>query len=120
MIEELFDFERELWARANDADFYRRRVVEDAVLVFPAPAGLLDRDQTIEAVASSGGWREFELEDYRLVELTEQSAAAAYRATAVRADGSAYSAYCGSVYVRGTADWMLALHQQTPIQEAGA
>jgi hypothetical protein len=115
MIEELLEFERELWARANDADFYRRRLVEAAVLVFPAPAGILDREQTIAAVSSSRGWREFELEDYRVVELTERSAAAAYRAAAIGSDGAAYAAYCGSVYVRGSADWMLALHQQTPI-----
>ena len=115
MREELLDFERQLWARANDAGFYRERLTADAVLVFPAPAGLLERDQTIEAVSSSRGWREFELDDFRVVTLTERSAMAAYRANAVRADGSSYSAYCSSVYVQADVGWQLALHQQTPI-----
>ena len=115
MIQELLDFERTLWARANDAEFYRERLDDGALLVFPAPTGIIDRDQTIAAVASSGGWREFELVDFRLVELTDRTAAAAYRADAVSADGSRYSAYCSSTYVREDSGWQLALHQQTPI-----
>jgi Domain of unknown function (DUF4440) len=115
VIEELLEFERELWARANDSAFYSERLTNDAVLVFPAPFGLLDRDQTLEAVSGSAGWREVDLQDYRLVELTERSAAAAYRADAIGADGSPYSAFCSSAYVRGDVGWQLALHQQTPI-----
>ena len=116
-MRELFEFERDLWARANDPAYYADRLTDDAVLVFPAPFGLLDRAQTLEAVSGSGGWREFDLQDYRVVELSEHSAAAAYRADAVRADGSSYSAYCSSTYVRRDAGWQLALHQQTPIVE---
>ena len=115
MNAELFEFEQQLWARAGDPDFYRERLTDDAVLVFPAPFGLLDREATIDAVASSTGWSEFELDDFRIVQLTDKSAAAAYRASAVGTDGSSYSAYCGSVYVRGESAWLLALHQQTPI-----
>jgi hypothetical protein len=117
VTEGLYAFERELWARANDPAFYDERLVADAVLVFPAPFGLLDREATLAAVSSSSGWRSVELEDFRVVQLADGSAAAAYKATAVGADGSAYAAYCSSVYVQGPTGWQLALHQQTPIAE---
>ncbi|HWL33654.1 MAG TPA: DUF4440 domain-containing protein [Gaiellaceae bacterium] len=118
MTDDLYEFERQLWERANDVDFYSERLVEEAVLVFPAPFGLLDREATLAAVSSSAGWREFELDDFRVVPLADGSAAAAYRASAVRPDGSSYAAYCSSVYLRGKPGWQLALHQQTPIGEA--
>lgn len=117
MSGELYAFETELWARANDQAFYSDRLTEDAVLVFPAPTGLIDRDATIAAVSASRGWREFMIDDFRIVSLAHDSAAAAYQATATRPDGSTYAAYCSSVYVRRGKSWQLALHQQTPIPE---
>jgi hypothetical protein len=120
MIEELLEFEKELWARANDPAFYAERLTDDALLVFPAPTGVIDRDATLAAVSQSAGWREFTVEDFRVVPLTGEGAAAAYKATATRPDGSTYAAYCSSAYVRGEPGWQLAVHQQTPLPQGAA
>src|SRR3546814_16826983 len=64
-------------------------------------------------------WSSFELDDERVVSLTDQSAVVAYRASAARGDLS-YSALISSTYVRGAGKWRLALHQQTPTCRRGA
>jgi hypothetical protein len=114
LLDELLDWERRYWAAAGDPEFYDAHLAESALMVFPAPYGIFDRAATIEAVGNSAGWRSYELDEAVAVELGDDGAVLAYRARAVRADGSAYDAYVASVYVRREGEWKLALHQQTP------
>ena len=45
--EQLIDIERRLWT--NDAAFYKRNLVEDALLVF-AETGVIGRDTAVDAI----------------------------------------------------------------------
>jgi hypothetical protein len=115
----LVELERELWLRAGDAEFYEEHLDRDAVMVFPAPFGAIDRATTLEAVTDSSAWDGVEFEELRFVDLADDTAALAYRARGTRA-GEDYATYAASVYVRRGGTWKLALHQQTPVPEQAA
>jgi ketosteroid isomerase-like protein len=91
-------------------------VVEDVVMVFPAPFGIMSGAPLLEAVSQASPWVELELEEIEVVEHGD-TAVLAYRARAKHETGAAYETYAGSVYVRGDGAWKLVLHQQTPIPE---
>jgi hypothetical protein len=113
--QELIELERALWERAGDVAFYRARLTHDAVMVFPAPYGIIDREAVLEAVASATGWQDVELSDAVVVSLGDDAAVLAYRARAVRPGSPPYQTYATSAFVRRDGAWRLALHQQTPI-----
>jgi hypothetical protein len=115
----LWELERQLWLRAGDVDFYREKLAEDAVMVFPAPFGIVDRGGILEAIASATDWEAVTLDDRRLLLLSESSAVLAYRGSGRRPAG-AYETYATSVYAVRAGAWKLALHQQTPIPQADA
>jgi len=115
LLDTLLDWERRYWGAAGDHDFYRAHLAAEALFVFPAPFGIAGREATIDAVAQSQEWRGVELDEATATEPGDDVAAVAYRARAVRADGSGYEAYVASVYVRQDGEWKLAVHQQTPV-----
>jgi uncharacterized protein (TIGR02246 family) len=112
---DLLQLEEAFWRRSGDADFYAENMTDDAFMVFPAPAGIMDREATLAAVAAVSPWVELEMSDVHVLELTESAAVVAYRARARRAEGAEYNAYASSVYVKVDGEWKLAVHQQTPI-----
>lgn len=116
--QELLELERAFWERAGDQAFYRERLTQDAVMVFPAPFGIMDREATLEAVATATGWENVEFFETAVVPLGNEAAVLAYRVRAVRGDSPPYETYASSAYVRRDSDWRLALHEQTPIEEA--
>ena len=61
-------------------------------------------------------WESFTIEDPRYVEVGDDVAALVY-ATVARGPGAdeEYRALITSVYVNRGGDWMLVLHQQTPV-----
>jgi hypothetical protein len=115
LVETLVAWETRYWAASGDADFYREHLAETAVMVFPAPTGIVNRKAAIDAVAGSLPWERFELEEPEAFELDDDVGLLVYRARARRQDASPYVAYCSSVYVRRDGEWKLASHQQTPI-----
>ena len=115
LLEQLTAEERRFWRAAGDPDYYRGHLAQVALMVLPAPFGILNRRAAIEAAAAGLWWERFELHDPEAFELADGVATLAYRASATRTDGSAYDAYAGSTYVRRDGAWKLALHQQTPI-----
>ncbi len=42
---DLFERERQFWSEVADADFYRSHSTDNAVMVFPAPYGVMERDE---------------------------------------------------------------------------
>jgi hypothetical protein len=112
--QELVALERAFWERAGDRAFYDERLTEDAVMVFPAPYGIMSREGTLAAVAAATGWEDVELSETTVVPLGDEAAVLAYRARAAR-EGQAYETFASSSYVRRGGAWRLALHQQTPI-----
>jgi hypothetical protein len=115
MSSELQELEEEFWRRSGDAKFYDENMTGDAFMVFPAPAGIMDRDAILAVVASASPWVKLELTDVHVLELRRETAVIAYRAAAARAEGQVYNAFASSVYVREDDAWKLAVHQQTPI-----
>ena len=114
MLEELLQIDEAL-ARGTGDD-YRAGLTDDAVVLLPG-MGALDRETCAVAVDSDPGpgWGQIEMSDARLVTLGPDSAAIAYRFSGERG-GSRYVALMASVYVRREGRWLLALHQQTPLQ----
>jgi uncharacterized protein (TIGR02246 family) len=79
------------------------------------PGMVLDREQTLRAIAAAPPWSTYELADVRVVEATPDSAIVIYRAGAQRAGEERYEANMTSVYARRDGRWRLVLHQQTPM-----
>ncbi|NZA27774.1 nuclear transport factor 2 family protein [Luteimonas sp. SJ-92] len=108
----LWSLERGFWT--GDASFYDANLAEEAVMVFPAPAGIMDRAQTLEAIRSAPRWQRVEMAGQRLLQAGDGAVALAYRVRAERDGDDGYAALCGSVYARTAQDWRLVMHQQTP------
>ncbi|MGA7613577.1 MAG: nuclear transport factor 2 family protein [Thermoanaerobaculia bacterium] len=111
---ELWELEREFWL--GGVEFYERTLAPHALMVFPPPAGVLDRATTIDSIRSVPRWRSVSFDEQHLVPATEGTAVLVYSAHAERGSpDSRYAAQCSSVYVRGDRGWLLLLHQQTPV-----
>lgn len=115
--DELVELEREAWAALSTegaaAPFYDDLLAKDVLMLLPGGTVIDDRTQVVDSMSGTP-WSSFELADERVIDLTEDSAVVAYRATAVR-EGHEYSALFNSTYVREDGEWRLALHQQTPV-----
>jgi hypothetical protein len=112
---ELLKIEEEFWR--GDAAYYEKGLAPSAIMVFPAPAGIVDRVSTIEAIRSAPRWRSVEFRDTRCLSAAEQTRILIYRVVAKRAqDQTSYEALCSSVYIQAENTWQLLLHQQTPLQ----
>ena len=114
--DELWVCERRFWL--DSANFYRESVVKDALLVLPAPRGILDRRAGMEAVRTAPSWLDVTFSRQHSLRATQDAAVLAY---AVRADNGSpeqlYYAYCSSTYVRVRASWMLVAHQRSAITD---
>jgi hypothetical protein len=112
--ESLLDLERQLWNA--DQDFYRETLSDDAVMVFPEPTGILDRDAILESLAGDSEWRRIDFSEERRIESAEDVVQLVYRADAERTeDSSEYSALITTTYERIDGEWRLVSHQQTPL-----
>ncbi len=116
--DELLELERSGWNALSTggdaaASFYGDVLAEQTLMLMPGGMVIDDRQEALTAM-SGAPWESFELENERVVRLTDDCALVAYRAHARRGD-STYDAWCASTYVRDTAGWRLAVHQQTPV-----
>jgi hypothetical protein len=112
--ETLLKLERRLWNA--DEEFYRKTLTDDALMVFPAPTGILDRSAILESVGGDDRWSRIDFNDERLLEIDAGVVQLVYRAVAERSeDGSEYRAHITTTYVRENESWNVASHQQTPV-----
>jgi hypothetical protein len=120
----LLRLERRFWEvrPGRAAQLYREALVNEALLVLPAPAGVLDKADCIAVFDdTNASWSGYEIADARALELSDETALLTYSATAFREDDIApYRALISSVYVLRDAKWLLAFHQQTPKPELPA
>ena len=95
------------------AGYYATELADDVLMLLP---GGLVIDERQDVIVSMRGvpWESFELFEERVVELGDDSAIVAYRATAHRS-GQDYEALFNSTYVVQNGEWRLVLHQQTPV-----
>ncbi|WP_139042951.1 DUF4440 domain-containing protein [Halorubrum tropicale] len=85
--ESLLELERQLWNA--DEEFYRDKLSEDAVMVFPEPTGILDRSAVLESLGGANRWQRIEFGDEQLLKIDDDIFQLVYRAVAERSeDGS--------------------------------
>jgi len=108
---ELLALEKHFWT--GDAPFYDQHLSADATMVFPAPAGVLRRDQIVASIAQSPRWREVRINDPFITRPSASFAVLTYQAEAIRGDQPPYSAQVTSVYTLDANGWRLAFHQQS-------
>jgi hypothetical protein len=118
VTEELVEIERRAWSALTSeedaAEFYERVLSPDMVMVLPGM--VLERAEAMESWMGNAPWRDFEIEDVRVVSLARNAALLTYRATASRAkDVASYRALCSSVYRMVDGRWWLVFQQQTPL-----
>jgi len=117
--QELWELEKEFWR--GDAEFYERTLADKALMVFPAPIGIMDRATAVGSIRSAARWRNVSFRDKHLLPAGQGAVVLAYCVQADRGGkDSRYAAHCSSVYTRGDGGWHLVLHQQTPSHEGRA
>ncbi|MEO8216791.1 MAG: nuclear transport factor 2 family protein [Acidobacteriota bacterium] len=110
--DELWKLEREFWTGGRE--FYLSRLAPEALMVFPSPAGILSRQETIEAIGPNR-WKDVQFSNQHCMFPADQTAVLVYEVAAEReSDVPRYAALCSSTYIRASGAWNLALHQQTP------
>jgi hypothetical protein len=110
----LFALEERFWLGSED--HYQRNLADEAVMVFPDPAGVQIKDEILSSVAAQSRWSDVALEEHRVMELSERAALVTYKATARRTgEPKPYRARASSAYVHDGRAWKLAFHQQTPL-----
>lgn len=119
--EELLALERQTWSALtsgeNAAAYYEGVLSDDLVMVLPGM--VLERAEAMESWVRSVPWRDFEIDDARVMSLGRNAALLTYRATARRArDAASYRALCTSVYRLVDGRWWLAFQQQTPLSNS--
>jgi hypothetical protein len=115
MRDELIELERDFWGAAGDPEHYELRFADDGIMAFDV--GVMDKPAVLAAVADSASWADFTIDDMRMTQITEDVVALTYT-TVARTVGSdaVYQAVVSSVYVRRNGEWLLVLHQQTPLR----
>jgi hypothetical protein len=114
--DELVRLEHRFWDAAGDPAFYRRHVADEARFVFTF--GVMDKAATVASMEEADPWSEVEITETSSTPIADEVAVLTYRASAARDGGGLYEAVVASVYVRRGDDWLLALHQQTPVPAA--
>lgn len=115
--EELLELERAGWRAlsrdgAEAASFYGRILDEHCLMLLPGGIVIEGREQAVSSMQGPS-WDAFELDQARVLEISDDAAALVYQARA-RRGASGYRAWINSTYVRRGNEWRLALHQQTP------
>lgn len=116
--EELLDLERAGWhalsrSGGEAASFYGRVLDERCLMLLPGGIVIEGREAAVSSMQQGPPWDSFELGQVRILELVDDVAVLAYRASARRGE-TRYRAWINSTYVRRGRGWRLALHQQTP------
>lgn len=107
-------FEEKLW-KADEA-FYRDNLDEKAVMVMPAPYGVMGGEEVIAGVSDTPRWDSIDFSETRIGRPQYGLLVAAYKVTAGKGDEPTYEAWCSTTYRLDDSDkWWVVQHQQTPI-----
>jgi len=112
MPKELWDIEKALWLEGEE--FFADHMVDDAVMVFPQPVGILRGAEILEGLKDAPRWTSVGASDLETIK-RDGLAVLAYRASGERAGADRYEAYCLSTYEQREGEWLIVAHQQTPV-----
>ena len=112
MIDRLLQLEEQGWAALSSAEpvqFCDECLADEAAMVVPGM--VIDRATSLEAVAHEQPWASHRIEEPRVVQLTDDSAALVYRVNAQRDGQAEFAGLLTSVYVMRAGRRQLALHR---------
>jgi hypothetical protein len=103
---------------AGDAAFFERNLTDDALLIFPGPAGTYTKAQCVASMSDHPPYVKYDLSDQRIVHIGESTAVLTHHATVMHtADEKPRSIMVATVLVLQDGAWRMALHQWTPAEE---
>jgi|tagenome__1003787_1003787.scaffolds.fasta_scaffold20857466_2 hypothetical protein len=114
LAQEPIETERRGWEALCSDDavtYYRRHLLEDAVMAFPF--GLMDREEALSAMEAAQPWSRYDMKEPRVVLLDPDCGVVVYAVTAQREGQDLFSAVMSSTFVRRDGEWRLAFHQQS-------
>jgi len=111
--EQLLHLESQFWGAAGNREFYDAHFADDGLMAFTV--GIMTKPQVLAAMAGAPSWSSFTVDDPRYVEVGDDVAAIVYATEAENERGEEHRAVVTSVYVNRGGEWILVLHQQTPI-----
>jgi hypothetical protein len=92
--------------------FYSSLLRDDAVMLFPGGMLIDGREKILKSLAAQP-WKSFQIEEPRVILLSESAGVLIYRVSAQREDSDPYVAFINSTYVLSDGMWKLVFHQQT-------
>lgn len=117
----LLSLEFELWnamtAPTDREAYFRERLTEDGGMTVMEPLCMVTRDQCLKEAAAAPRVVEFQIDDPRVLRLTDDSGMVIYTMSHRREGGPTLVGGVSSVYVRREDKWWLAYHQVTPYGE---
>lgn len=111
--QDLMKLERGFWTEGGD--YYREHVDANCLLAFTEMAGVHSNEEIAGMNPGAGNWKNVELDEKGLVQLSDGAAVLTYQVNAQRATGEPYTAVVSSGYVKRDGEWKMAFHQQTPL-----
>ena len=113
-MEDLWRLEEQFWT--GDAHFYRRHLASSALMVFPQPVGVLDRQATAKSIESAERWKNLAFADRHFITPAYSTAILAYTVKPIGVAPILSTRLSLLLpYVSSSEGWQLALYQQTPI-----
>jgi hypothetical protein len=112
--DELIGLERRFWESAGNPDFYQDRFADDGVMAFHV--GVMTKPDVVASMVGSPEWASYTIDDPVVIAISDDVASLTYTTTALPQDSDeGYRAALTSVYARRDGEWVLVLHQQTPL-----
>lgn len=117
-LDDLVALEHRGWealCQSEGGSFYGDLMTEDAVMAL-VNGMVLDRSSVVASLNEAPAWSSYSIDDPRLIEIGETSAALVYRASASRLnDATPFVALMTSIYTLRQGQIRMALYQQTTI-----
>lgn len=93
--------------------FYSSVLRDNAVMLFPGGMLIEGKEKILQSLAAQP-WKSFQIEELRVISLSERAKVLVYKVTAKREGSKPYVALINSTYEFSDGVWKLVLHQQTP------
>lgn len=119
LIDTLLTLEKAGWdsLTRGEREFYQEHTAADALVVFPAPVGVITGDEMVSAINAGNPWSDYAISEPRIVEASSDSAILIYYVTAHRPGQPEYQALISSGYAQRDGQWKLVFHQHTPLAQ---
>jgi hypothetical protein len=119
MTDRLLELEERGWQALSSPDpvsFCADWLADEAIVIVPGM--VIDRATFLKALSTEQPWTDHDIEEPKVIELTDESAALVYRVTARRNGQPEFVALMTSVYAKRADRWQLVIHVQTPMPTA--